>query len=101
MACVGRRKDHGAEHAVALIIVPRDGEWGSVPAAPGNELGAHRVWTARSATGLVYTNRQLVTQTARCKYISSNMLNIVFSATYRSLTGFCDANLLYTRAGWQ
>src|ERR1019366_1151676 len=48
-----------------------------------------------------YTERPLVTQTARCERISHTRLKHSFSAACGNRANFCDANWLYTRAGWR
>src|ERR1039458_6302865 len=53
------------------------------------------------ATRPDYTERPLVTQTARCERISHTRLKHSFSAACGDRANFCDANWLYTRAGWR
>jgi hypothetical protein len=48
-----------------------------------------------------YTERPLVTQTARCERISHTRLKHSFSAACGDRANFCDANGSYTRAGWR
>src|ERR1035438_6442575 len=96
----------GAEHAVGLIIIPRHGKWGSTPA---REEGIPRVPCtdcrvegsgAVAVSGPEHTDRQLVTQIARCEGSSSYILTKFISVAYRQSEEFCDANGSNTGAEW-
>src|ERR1035437_3335830 len=68
---------------------------GQIPGVPVPSAG----WRAGGVLP-DYTERQLVTQTARCGRISHTRLNHLLSAAYGDHAKFCDAIGPNTGAGW-
>jgi hypothetical protein len=96
---------HGA--AEGHPRVARHGSEGTVAEAAASRTNSGRALYNQALAGGPgvsrpdYTARELVTQTARCERISHTRLKRSFSVACGNRANFCDANWLYTRAGWR
>src|ERR1039458_4835617 len=96
---------HGA--AEGHPRVARHGSEGTVAEAAASRTNSGRALYNQALAGGPevswpdYTERPLVTQTARCERISHTRLKHSFSAACGDRANFCDANWLYTHTGWR